>query len=645
MAIIGIDLGTTNSLVTTFKDGEPLLIPNRFGEFLTPSVVSVDDEGKILVGKIAKERLVSSPERTTALFKRDMGTDKEVYLGEKGYKPEELSSFVIRQLLEDAKAFLGEPIEEAVISVPAYFDAKQRAATKLAGNLAGVKVERLVNEPSSAALACHDSKDDEMFIVFDFGGGTLDVSIVECFDNVINICAVAGDNHLGGRDFDEAIVEAFCKENNKLAIELSNGTKRMLLRMAEKAKIELGEKEEVKLTATVEDKKWNMTLTNDKLFEISGHIFKRLRKPIRNAINDSGLQASDIDKCVLVGGSCHMEVVREYLKGMLSLPVVNASDIDQIVARGLGIYTGIKMRDPQVKSLVLTDICPFSLGIDIHNHDDMSKPLMSTLIKRNTVLPASKAHIYQTVDLAQTEVNINAYQGENLYAKDNLLLDNLVLKVPKNKKEHEQFQVVFSYDINAILVVEVTVLSTKEKKVMVLGTEGLSAKDIDLQQYVLKIQKEQLRLSNNDNYELLLEKAKRVYTEADDELREKLSYVVMQCEQLKDIGSMIKRNQEIARFHQLLDKIENNMDQNDIFLDNNKRHGLLLENVKKLYCLVPEHLKEKAETLLLECESLPQRVNELQMRKELERLQTIFDQLEREAGEGKGMFGSDTWLS
>ncbi len=245
MAIIGIDLGTTNSLACTWQNGRCVIIPNRFGKELTPSAVSIDEDGTLYIGAIAKERLITHPDDSIALFKRTMGSNQIYTLQGKQYTSEELSSFVIRQLVDDAKAYLQEEIEEAIISVPAYFNDAQRSATKQAGALAGIKVERLINEPSAAALFARSNQDEECFLIFDFGGGTLDISIVECFEQIISILAVSGDNHLGGSDFDRAIADAFCEENDLFFEDLSPQEERMLLRQCEEMKITLSQKEEV----------------------------------------------------------------------------------------------------------------------------------------------------------------------------------------------------------------------------------------------------------------------------------------------------------------------------------------------------------------------------------------------------------------
>jgi len=576
MAIIGIDLGTTNSLVTTYRKGHQVLIPNRHGDLMTPSVVGLDEKEQLIVGKIAKERLVSAPELTTSLFKRNMGTAKKVSLGTKVFTPEELSSFVLRQLIADAESFLGEPVEEAIISVPAYFTAKQRAATKRAGQLAGVKVERLINEPSAAALSCREEGLDETFIVFDFGGGTLDVSIVETFDNIINICAISGNNFLGGRDFDNVIAQALVEENDSPENQLSKQDYEILMRVAEKAKIELGKKREVTISTMVGNQKIQMKLTNEKLAELAKGILAKLRKPIQQVMQDTDFTANDIDKCILVGGSCHMPVVQNYLTNLLSIPVINSGNIDETVAHGLATYVGIKQRASGVKDLLLTDICPYTLSNSVNNQNDPSKPLAFPMIARNSMLPISVTKHFYTIEPGQTVVSFDICQGEELYAADNDLLGNLRIEVPKNLLDHEECQLTFTYDINAILVVKVVVTSTKKEYVLVLTGDGLQMTDKDAEDYLKNVAGLDLRIIDDERQLLLLERAKAIYTQGDEMIREHIKYLMPFIERRS--GSLRKMNATLDEIEEVLADIEENqLGTSDIFSDNKSRFSLLDE--------------------------------------------------------------------
>lgn len=308
--IVGIDLGTTNSLVAVWEEGHAQLIPNSFGELLTPSVVSVTPAGITYVGKVAKERMITHPEETVASFKRFMGTAKTYRLGERDYKPEELSAMVLKRLKEDAERYLGEPVEEAVISVPAYFNDMARRATRNAGVLAGLKVERIINEPSAAALACHEMRKEEesTMLVFDFGGGTLDVSLVECFENIIEIKAVSGDNHLGGNDFDLYIAQEFAQKNKLDWTEMKEEQQAAILESANRAKQMLTEEEMATMQVTYPGVEGQMTISRKELINLTEALFQRMLKPIQKVLADAEIAKDAIDEVVLVGGSCKMPV-------------------------------------------------------------------------------------------------------------------------------------------------------------------------------------------------------------------------------------------------------------------------------------------------------------------------------------------------
>ena len=346
MAIIGIDLGTTNSLAAVWRNGRAELIPNGAGEYLTPSAVSIDEDGTVLVGQAARDRLITHPERTAALFKRDMGTEKQFDLGGRKFTPEELSALVLRKLKEDAEAYLGEPVAEAVVSVPAYFAEAARTATKRAGALAGLTVERLVNEPSAAAVAGRIGEGDEekTCLVFDFGGGTLDVSLVERFDNVVSVTAVSGDNRLGGRDFDKAIAQGFCEDCGIDWDSLERAQRELLLRQAEQCKIALTNQKNVLMVCALgEGEPASLTLTNEWLIRKGAPLFKRLTAPIRRVLADSGLRAESLDELVMVGGSSRMPSVRGYIAKTLGREPAAGARPDTAIALGAGICGGMKL--------------------------------------------------------------------------------------------------------------------------------------------------------------------------------------------------------------------------------------------------------------------------------------------------------------
>lgn len=457
MPVIGIDLGTTNSLVCIFKEGSACLIPNSLGTFLTPSAVALDSEKTVWTGAVAKEKAISDPEHTAVSFKRHMGTSYSFTLQGQTFCPEELSALILKQLKADAEQYLGEPVEEAVISVPAYFNDEQRSATREAGKLAGLKVERLINEPSAAALACRRASGDEdsRFLVIDFGGGTLDVSVVECFEQIIEIQAVAGDNRLGGDDFDHGIADYFCRQHGLSLISLPLSEQACLLKKAEQCKRRLTEAEAAVIEHERQGGKLGLILTRQLLVEICASIFSRLKETVERCLKDADCHIHDIDSIVLAGGSCKMPVVQRYIAHFLGKEPWLCSDPDEIVAIGAGIYAGIKARNQEVRDVVLTDICPFTLGVAVCNHEDPREPLMSPIIERNSPLPISKAGRYFTASNLQTMIKVEVYQGEAYRCSQNLFLGELKLPVPAAPAGVESVLIRFTYDINGILDVEV----------------------------------------------------------------------------------------------------------------------------------------------------------------------------------------------
>lgn len=568
MAVIGIDLGTTNSIAVVFKNGEVEMIPNSFGEYLTPSVVTIENN-ELIVGKIAKQKLVTNPENTTALFKRDMGSDKKIKLGKNKYLPQELSALVLKQLVDDAEKYLDEKVEEIVISVPAYFNAKQRRATKLAGELIGIKVDRLINEPSAAAIACHDDE-FETFIVFDFGGGTLDVSVVDCFENVVSICSIAGNNKLGGIDFDRAISMYFCQQNNIDYNSLLRAEKESLFLAAERAKIALQNEDEVNMKLSIRGKLYSIKISNEILSLISKPILDEIREVIRRAVKDSGFTSSEIDRMIMVGGSSYMPIVRDYLEKLLKIPVDSAEDIDCMVAMGLGKYLGIKQRCSEVKDLVVTDICPFSLSTPIVNESDANNPLSKVIIPKNTVLPSSRTVTLQAYKRGQKNVSISVYQGEEMYENDNILLGHTKVKIPRNYKENEQFNITYSYDINSMLYVEVEIISTGEKSVFIIGDDK-KLESIKEGNQLNAIKEISIKLNSNPEYEACIERARRIYKELSPELKRMLQERMESLEIMyKDCVNNIQKKREIVEeMDRLLDVFDSisEFNESDIFSD------------------------------------------------------------------------------
>ena len=562
--IIGIDLGTTNSLVSVWQDGRSRLIPNSLGEYLTPSIVSIDEEGHVYVGKIAKERLTSHPEHTAALFKRFMGTEKTYALGGREYRPEELSALVLRRLKEDAERYLGTEIKEAVISVPAYFNDMARKATKDAGALAGLHVERIVNEPSAAALACRSTggkgqaEEDETLLVFDFGGGTLDVSLVDCFDNVVEIVSVSGDNRLGGSDFDRAVAEQFCKEHGLCFDALSPQRQNVILRRAAQAKCMLSETEQTVMTVTDGEFQGQMELTNQKLIQISMPLFHRMLVPVRAVLNDGQKERLEISKVVLAGGSCKMPTIQQYLRHFLPYGQMTVMDPDHMIAAGVGVHAGIKERKEEVKDLLLTDICPFTLGTGVYNEADARRSIMAPIIDRNSVLPCRKEQRFQTAKDFQKSVKIDVYQGEAYYVDENIYLGELSVDVPMALKGQESITVCYTYDINGILVVDVKVDSTGKQARQVITTGTYTLDPAELEQYLRDLEQLHSLPADEEDNQMLIAWGERLFAQTTGELREeigrRIQYFQHLVNQEQDPYKIRKQRKYIADFFERADR-------------------------------------------------------------------------------------------
>ncbi|TWB96292.1 molecular chaperone HscC [Bradyrhizobium macuxiense] len=488
--IIGIDLGTTNSLVGVWKAAAAELIPNALGSLLTPSAVSVDDDGAILVGLPARERLLSHPRQSAASFKRYMGSNRSFQLGARTFRAEELSALVLQSLKADAEAFLGQPVSEAIITVPAYFNDAQRKATKAAGEMAGLKVERLLNEPTAAALAygLQEGVGDRKILVLDLGGGTFDVSILEMFEGVMEVRASAGDNFLGGEDFVDVIVDRFMAEAGVSAgIPPRSASKELhanLRRQAEIAKRALTDHEqhEIELVHGGVVTRWSIT-RND--FETASEpLLRRLRAPIERAIRDADLNPDQVTDLVLVGGATRMPVVRRMAARLFQrLPIAQISP-DEVVARGAAVQAGLKMRDVALDDVVMTDVAPYSLGINTRSRladNSFLDGLYLPIIERNTVIPVSRSKQVSTAADGQREVRFRIFQGEARMVADNIEIGQLSVPVPPGPAGKERIDVRFTYDVSGLLEVDLLVVSTGQTVQLVIeGNPGiLSQQEID----------------------------------------------------------------------------------------------------------------------------------------------------------------------
>lgn len=471
--IVGIDLGTTHSLIGAYTEQGSKLFPNALGDLLTPSVVSVDGD-TVLVGQAARDRLISHPERTVASFKRWMGSSRETRLGDRSFRPEELSALVLRSLLADAEAALGEKITEAVISVPAYFSDAQRKATRSAGELAGVRVERLINEPTAAALAygLQNREQESRFLVFDLGGGTFDVSILESFDSVFEVHASAGDNFLGGEDFLDAMVEAFLQDHSLRKQAISASEYGQLRRRMEVLKRELGGSAAAPLQITIGDNSYTWNVDEDRFSRLCEPLVQRMRAPIERAMRDAKLQPAQLDEIVLVGGASRMPLVARLVSRMFGRLPLRHVNPDQAIALGASVAAGLKSRNAKLDEIILTDVCPYTLGTQIGRRDpngQVHDGYFHPIILRNSTVPISREDVFYPMHEQQQQLTIDIFQGENPLVANNIKLGEITLDLDKRRSHNENGVTVrFTYDINGLLQVEVTEHATQRRHELLL---------------------------------------------------------------------------------------------------------------------------------------------------------------------------------
>ncbi|NFR45073.1 molecular chaperone HscC [Clostridium botulinum] len=539
MAIIGIDLGTTNSLVSCFTENGPIIIPNRLGELLTPSVVSIDENGEIYVGKIARERASVYPENTALIFKRSMGSEKVFKLGSKEFLSEELSSFVLRSLKEDAEFHLKEEVVEAIISVPAYFNDAQRKATKKAGELAGLKVERIINEPTAAAIAygLNQKKDNTKFLVFDLGGGTFDVSILELYKNVMEVRAVAGNNYLGGEDFTEIIESMFINFHELDKQNLDNKILSNIRRQSEIAKLSFSKEKEVIMKCKVEEKVLEYSLNLDEYEKSCQLLLKKIRRPIERALSDASIKIREIDSIVLVGGATKLPIIRNFVAKLFGrLPLVHINP-DETVALGAAIQGAMKARDKAIKEIVLTDVCPYTLGTSISvekANGNYESGHFHPIIERNTIIPVSKIDRLYTIYDSQNSISVKILQGESRLSKDNIYLGEISVPVPRGKGGEQSVDIRYTYDINGILEVEVTVVSTGFNKRIVIKNNSNSMSDEEVEERLEELKYIKIHPREEEENKLLLSRGERLYEENIGEKREYISRLLEKFEDILD---------------------------------------------------------------------------------------------------------------
>ena len=581
--MIGIDLGTTNSLATYIDDnGEIRFVKNEYGNILIPSVVGIDENDDIIVGELAKERRMMNAGETASNFKRRMGTDAKIKVKNRTFDAQMLSSFVLKHLKENAEKQLNEKINRAIISVPAYFNDKQRRDTKMAAELAGLTVERLINEPTAAALSLGSNilNQNLKFIVLDLGGGTFDVTLLETFENIMDVISISGDTMLGGEDFTTKICEIFLK-NIKLAItDLSSDERTKLYTKADRAK-KLISLKDVEIELEIKGKNYKSEITQKDFREAVKPLLVKMKAAIDKALQDGNTDAREIEKVVLVGGAVKLGIIEEftekYFHKMRGEKIYFSSENfiennklvsivanpDTVVAYGVGIAVGMKERNKMFKERILTDVCPFTLGTELVGNR------FAPIIPRNTTVPTSKSEYFYTIDDYQDKVNVGIYQGESLNIDDNLFLGNFLIDVPRNIAGKEAINVRFTYDINGILEVEATVVSTGLKKSKLIVNGDLSEEEKN--EKIKMIEEIKIQSENKNKDKLLLERANRIYAEiVNTEIRNHISGYLKNYQMVVATGDRIRIQKAKESFSQFLDKIDpeiNDMSIEDILKD------------------------------------------------------------------------------
>ena len=585
--MIGIDLGTTNSLATYIDDsGEIQFVKNEYGNILIPSVVGIDENDGIMVGELAKERRMMNAGETASNFKRRMGTDSKIKVKNKIFDAQMLSSFVLKHLKERAEKQLNEKIDRAIISVPAYFNDKQRKDTKMAAELAGLTVERLINEPTAAALSLgsHILDQNLKFLVLDLGGGTFDVTLLETFESVMEVISISGDTMLGGEDFTTKICELFLKNIGLSISYLNRDEREKLYTKADRAKRLISLKD-VEIELKIKEQSCKSKITQKEFREAVKPLLVKMKVAIDKALQDGNTDAREIEKVILVGGAVKLGIVGEFVekyfnklrreknyfdntdftegKKLVSI----AQNPDTVVAYGVGVTVGMKERNKAFKERILTDVCPFTLGIEVIGQR------FAPIIPRNTTVPTSKSEYFSTVEDNQNKIRIAIYQGESLNIDDNLFLGEFEMNIPRNVAGYETVNVKFTYDINGILEAEATSMSTGENRNKLIVNGELSESEKKEKMKILEEIKIQSENQNKDK--LLFERANRIYSEiVNTEIRYYISRYLENYERVLKTGDRIRIQKVKKEFLNFLDKIDpelNDLSVEDILSDINDK--------------------------------------------------------------------------
>jgi molecular chaperone HscC len=563
--IVGIDLGTTNSAIGIWQDGRAQLIPNSLGSVLTPSAVSLDSGGELLVGLAARERQVTHPRLTATAFKRYMGSQRRAELGKRSFLPEELSALVLRSLKADAERFLGEPVTDAVITVPAYFSDRQRKATKRAGQLAGLNVERLLNEPTAAALAygIHLSGAESRFLVFDLGGGTFDVSILELFEGVIEVRASTGDNRLGGEDFNGALIELFSKTHqDKLGTIPKDDASPIFQRVrdqAERCRRKLSTDESATMQIVWNEQTYELDVTAEAFDKACQPLIERLRTPVLQALQDSDVKVDQLNEIVLVGGATRMPLVKRAVTRMFGRFPATHVHPDEAVAIGAAIQAGLKARHADLKEVVLTDVCPYTLGVGISERlpsGGIQSGVFAPIIERNTTVPASRERTFATMADGQKIVEFDVYQGESRKVAANIHLGQLQVPVPHGRAGEVAVNCRFTYDINGILEVDVHVPATGQKRQLVIVDDPDAIDPAELEKRRRALAALKVHPKDEDANRALMARLDRCYEQALGDRREHIGEWIRRFTSILDGQNPRQIADARARLTEALDALE-----------------------------------------------------------------------------------------
>jgi molecular chaperone HscC len=559
--IVGIDLGTTHSLVGLWTDDGARLVPNALGELLTPSVVGVTEDDRLLVGRAAQEQLRLHPERTIAAFKRYMGSARETRLGRHRFRPEELSALILKSLVDDVKAATGETVREAIVSVPAYFSDAQRKATRNAAQLAGIHVERLVNEPTAAALAygLQRRAEESKFLVLDLGGGTFDVSLLETFEGIMEVRASAGDNFLGGEDFLDLLQTAALTDLSLNADRLAAADGARLRAVLEQAKRQLSRQDAAEVRFDIGGAPHRWSIDNERFEQLAAPLLARLRAPVERTLRDSGVRPADLDEIVLVGGASRMPLVSRLIARLFGRLPLRHVQPDEAIAIGACVLAGMKQRAEALREVVMTDVCPYSLGVEIMRLDlgeNDGRGMFAPIIERNSVIPTSRVERFFPVQDWQPYLTLNVYQGESPRVANNILLGKLQIALPAVTRAKCPVDVRFTYDSNGLLDVEAHIVANDRRHRLVIEQNPGLLSPGEVQQRLAALASLKIHPREQQANMALVAQLERLYEEHLGPTREQISTWLMQLQALFDTQDPRAIERGRRELQKLIDELE-----------------------------------------------------------------------------------------